>query len=212
MLAKLSVDQALTKARSHTKNGEFEEAQKLYQAVSQALSKQAKDKHQGLATLNKPKENNTIQSPPQEAINQLANLYKQGHLSSVVEEAKALTEQYPGAFIIWHILGSSASQIGMPDLAITAFKKVISLKPDYADAYNNLGIAYQNQGRIEEAIEAFTKALSIQHDLVDAWNNIYFYNFRVTFIFYAWSFWSRRFGCKSMDKHFYCFFIYLFSF
>ena len=172
MLAELSVDQALTKARSHTNNGEFEEAQKLYQAVSQALSKQAKDAQQGLATLNKSKENNTTQSPPQQVIDQLANLYNQGHLSSVVEQAKALTEQYPGAFIIWHILGSSASQIGMPDQAITAFKKVISLKPDYADAYSNMGVALHDLGKLDEAIEAFNKAVSIKPDYAVAFNNM----------------------------------------
>jgi len=35
-VAKLSVDQALLRARSHAKKGEIEEAQKLYQMVLQA--------------------------------------------------------------------------------------------------------------------------------------------------------------------------------
>ena len=43
MLAKLSVDQALMKAKSHANRGEIEEAQKIYQSVFQSFSKQAKD-------------------------------------------------------------------------------------------------------------------------------------------------------------------------
>jgi len=38
-LAKLSVDQALLKAKSHARKGEIEEAQKLYNDVLQAFPK-----------------------------------------------------------------------------------------------------------------------------------------------------------------------------
>ena len=39
MLANLSVDQALMKAKSHANRGEIEEAQKIYQSVFQSFSK-----------------------------------------------------------------------------------------------------------------------------------------------------------------------------
>jgi hypothetical protein len=39
MLAKMSVEQSLMKANSYAKKGEVAEAQKLYQAVLQAFSK-----------------------------------------------------------------------------------------------------------------------------------------------------------------------------
>ena len=39
-MAKLSVDQALLKAKSHVKKGKIEEAQKLYQMVLKAFSRQ----------------------------------------------------------------------------------------------------------------------------------------------------------------------------
>ena len=57
MLAKMSVEQSLMKASSYAKKGEVAEAQKLYQAVLQAFSKN-KRAQQGLAALNKPKQNN----------------------------------------------------------------------------------------------------------------------------------------------------------
>jgi tetratricopeptide (TPR) repeat protein len=33
------------------------------------------------------------------------------------------------------------------------------MKPDYAEAYNNMGNALKDQGKLEEAIEAYNKAL-----------------------------------------------------
>jgi tetratricopeptide (TPR) repeat protein len=105
------VDQALLKAKSHAKKGEIEEAQKLYQAVLQAFPKN-KRAQQGLAALNKPKQPAATQGPPQDTINQLINLYNQGQLAAVVEQAQALTEQYPEAFIIWNILGAANKGLG----------------------------------------------------------------------------------------------------
>ena len=48
--------------------------------------------------------------------------------------------------------------------AIEGFSKDISIKPDYAEAYMNLGIALKDKGKLEEAIEAFHKAISIKPD------------------------------------------------
>jgi predicted O-linked N-acetylglucosamine transferase (SPINDLY family) len=171
MLAKLSVDQALKKARSHAKKGEITEAQKLYQAVLLVFPKNIRAQ-QGLTALNKPKQNNTSQSLPQETVDQLVNLYNQGQFSTVVEQAQALTEQYPKAFIVWNILGASTAQIGKHDEAIEFYNKSISLKPDYAEAYGNMGNALKDQGKLEEAIEAFHKALSLKPDYADAYSNM----------------------------------------
>ena len=41
--------------------------------------------------------------------------------------------------------------------AIEVFRKVLSIKPDYAEAYNNLGNAFKEQGKRDEAIEAYGK-------------------------------------------------------
>ena len=128
-MAKLSVDKALLKAKSSTKKGEFEEAQKLYKAVLQAFPKN-KRAQKGLAALNKPKQSTATQGPPKDTINQLANLYNQGQLGTVVEQAQALTKQYPDAFIIWNILGAAHKGLGRVQAASEALKKVTELNPD----------------------------------------------------------------------------------
>ena len=171
MLAKLSVEQSLMKARFHAKKGEVAEAEKLYQGILHAYSNN-KRAQQGLDALNKLEQNNATQSPPQEAIDQLVNLYNQGQLSAVVKQAQSLTKEYPEAFIIWNILGASTAQIGMLDEAIDAYKKSISLKPDYAEAYSNMGVALQDQGKLDEAIDAYKKSISLKPDYADAYYNM----------------------------------------
>ena len=170
-MAKLSVDQALLKAKSHAKKGEIEEAQKLYQAVLQAFPKN-KRAQKGLGALNTPKQPAATQSPPQETISQLINLYNQGQLGAVVEQAQALTQQYPEAFIIWNILGVANKGLGRVQAASEAFKKVTELNPTYADGFNNLGVTLKDQGKLDEAIEAYNKALSLKPDYADAYNNM----------------------------------------
>ena len=83
--------------------------------------------------------------PPQESLSQLVNLYNQGQMEAVIEQAEALTAQYPGAMSYWNILGASRAQIGMLDEAVEAYKKTISLKPDYAEAYSNMGLLLQSK-------------------------------------------------------------------
>jgi predicted O-linked N-acetylglucosamine transferase (SPINDLY family) len=56
--------------------------------------------------------------------------------------------------------------------AIVAYSKALAIKPDYADAYNNLGNALKDQGKLEEAIEAYNKALAIKPDYAEAFNNM----------------------------------------
>ena len=170
-MAKLSVGQALLKAKSHGKKGEIEEAQKLYQVVLQAFPKN-KRAQQGLAALNKPKQPATTQGPPQETINKLVNLYNQGQLTAAVEQAEALTEQYPEAFIIWNVLGAAHKGLGKTFEASEAFKKVTELNPDYADGFYNMGIILKNQGDLEEAIEAYNKALALKPDYAEVYNNM----------------------------------------
>jgi tetratricopeptide (TPR) repeat protein len=170
-LVKISVHQALLKAQSHIKNGEIEEAEKLYQSVLLAFPKNVRAQ-QGLAALTKPKQNNVMQTSPQGAIGQLLVLYNKGQLAAVVEQAQALTEQYPEAFFVWNVLGAANKGLGRTEDAASAFKRVTELNPTYADGFNNLGVTLQEQGKLNEAIATYDKALSIKPDYAEAYNNM----------------------------------------
>ena len=98
-MQKLSVDQALIKAKSYIKKNEITEAKKLYQAVLLAFPKNIRIQKE-LTTLNKYQQTNIIQSLPKETIANLVNLYNQRKYEAVVEQAQSLTNQYSQVYII----------------------------------------------------------------------------------------------------------------
>ena len=170
-MAKLSVNQALSKAKSHEKKGEILEAQKLYKVVLDAFPNNKKAKLM-LANLDKSFQNSKVKKPPSNIINQLVALYNQGHLSLVIEHCQRFIGQFPDAFIIWNILGAANKGLGRVEEASKAFMKVVKLNPTYADGYNNLGVTLQEQGKFEGALMAYKKAISIKPNYAEAYNNL----------------------------------------
>lgn len=52
--------------------------------------------------------------------------------------------------------------------AVIEYKKAIEINPDYAKAYNGLGITYFRKKMLDEAIVEFKKAIEINSDYVEA--------------------------------------------
>ncbi|MDA9332039.1 tetratricopeptide repeat protein, partial [bacterium] len=170
-MAKLSVEQALAKAKSHIKKGDLAEAQTLYATILQVFPNNKKAQ-KGLTALGGGRRSAAEQRPPQAVIDQLMGLYRQGQLELVVDQTQDLTVQFPKAITLWNILGASAAELGKLDQAVKAFEEIISLNPNQASAYYNLGNALKDQGKMEEAIGAYNKALVIKPDYEAALNNV----------------------------------------
>ena len=68
-------------------------------------------------------------------------------------------------------MGITFKKQGMLDEAIQAYNKALSIKPDYAEAFNNIGVALKNQGELADAMKAYRKALAIKPDYAQAWSN-----------------------------------------
>ncbi len=56
------------------------------------------------------------------------------------------------------------AQAGLWNEAIFRWKQVISIEPDNAVAYNNLGVGYEAMGKIEEAETAYQRATELDPD------------------------------------------------
>ena len=112
------------------------------------------------------------QDPPQDQLQSLVNLYSQGKLKEALKKSKVLAEQYPNATTVFNIQGVVFQGLQQFDLSIEAFNKAISIKPDYAEAYYNLGAVLKEYRKFEEAIEAYKKAISIKPDFAEAFNRL----------------------------------------
>jgi Flp pilus assembly protein TadD len=51
-------------------------------------------------------------------------------------------------------------------------EEAVRLKPDYAEAHNNLGIALAQKAQIDEAISQFQEAIRLKPGYADAQNNL----------------------------------------
>ena len=171
ILDKMKLEKALNLAKKKIKEGSTVDAQIIYQDILEKFPKNKKAQ-KGLYELKKIQRSHTTPLPPKDAVNRLINLFQQGKLSSAVEEAEALTQQYPDAFIVWNILGAALTQLGQTDQAIIAFQKVVTIKPDYADVYNNMGLALNKKGELDAAITAYEKAISLKPNYAEAYNNM----------------------------------------
>ncbi len=55
--------------------------------------------------------------------------------------------------------------------AMKDYDKAIELNPQYAEAYNNRGIAKAELGRNEEAMKDYDKAIELNPQYAEAYNN-----------------------------------------
>jgi len=70
------------------------------------------------------------------------------------------------------LLGWIDSEIhGDMDSAIKEYSKVVELRPDLPEAYNNLGVAQKRKGELEQAAKSFDKALEQRPDYSAALSN-----------------------------------------
>lgn len=91
-------------------------------------------------------------------------------LFGIKDKTKIATEKQATIYLD---KGLSFLAIGAYDFAIALFREAIALKPDYASAYNNLGIALKNKGQLNESIQAYRQAIALKPDFVYAsYNNL----------------------------------------
>jgi tetratricopeptide (TPR) repeat protein len=169
----LSVDKVLRKAHSHIKAGKIAEAEELYKQV---LSKFPRNKKaiQGYQKLKAgiTSKVSANSEPSQEQVQDLINLYNQGQFEKVLEKAKPLLSLFPKAVTLHNIQGASNTALKRSDAAIDSYKQAIKIKPDYADAYNNMGNALKNKGDLDAAIDSYRQAIKIKPDYADAYYNM----------------------------------------
>lgn len=89
-----------------------------------------------------------------------------------IEDPLVARLEAQGASARWlGLLGKRRLDEGDVRAAIDFFEKQVRVRPD-AEAYNNLGIAYQYANRHIDAASAFRKAIALKNDYAEAFNNL----------------------------------------
>ena len=79
------------------------------------------------------------EDPPQVQLQPLINLYSQGQLQQALDETSQLLQQFSNSAILYNIQGAINTGLSFLDAAVKSYKKALSIKPDYAEAYSNMG-------------------------------------------------------------------------
>jgi Flp pilus assembly protein TadD/mono/diheme cytochrome c family protein len=74
--------------------------------------------------------------------------------------------------IVHYSLGNAEAARGNRREAIAEFERAIEVRPRFAEAYNNLGVMLQSEGRLDAATELYRQALSIKPAYAEAHNNL----------------------------------------
>ena len=114
------------------------------------------------------------------AIAQAVFLQQQGKRDEAIEKWRSVAHITEGIdndlatgawFSVGYLLEKSKVPISASEDIILAYDRAISLKPDYAEAYNNRGVAKAEQNRHVDAIADYDRAISLKPDYADAYNN-----------------------------------------
>ena len=89
------------------------------------------------------------QEPPKKQLQNLINLYTQGHFQKALTQGSELLKDFPNSSSLYNIIGVVNKDQGKLEEAIEAYNKRLSLKPNFAEAYNNSRITIKRIGRLE---------------------------------------------------------------
>ncbi len=110
----------------------------------------------------------------EKTITQAVSLQQQGKKDEAIEKWRDVvkTEGIDNAQAAraWFSVGYLI-QDENPEKGISAYNQAISLNPDYAEAYNNRGVAKDELGQHDEAITDYNDAIRLKSNYAEAYNN-----------------------------------------
>ena len=112
------------------------------------------------------------QDPPSEQLQVIVNLLTQKRLKQALFESSQILEKFPNSFTLFNIVGASNAGLKQYDAALENYKKALEIKPDYAEAYFNMGVTLKDKDDLEAAIDCYKQALMIKPNYAEAHNNI----------------------------------------
>lgn len=99
--------------------------------------------------------------PSRREIDELTQYSRQRKYRELLVTCESLSQKYPTDPVILNFQGLSYAGLKQFDQALNCYIKALEFKPDYAEAYCNIGIVLNSMRRPTEAIRNFREALNI---------------------------------------------------
>ena len=91
-------------------------------------------------------------------------------------EALAITEQllhsFPLSAALFNVQGAIHAGLSHVDEAVDSYLQATIINPDFAEAYNNMGVVLSENGDYGEAIDSYRKAYEIKPDFAEAYYGV----------------------------------------
>ncbi len=160
------VDQLLRKAVALAGKGQIAEADAVFGAILSRFpnNRRAQD---GRAALPR----SIAAAPSDAAIQTLLTLFRDGRLDELLAQLTPLIAAHPASIFLHNLAGAAKAGTGQLVEAVGCYDRAITLKPDFAEAWSNRGIALQALGRVEAALESHDTAIRLKPDSAAAWSN-----------------------------------------
>ena len=110
--------------------------------------------------------------PLEVEVQRLIQLYSNGRLEEARKVATELSETFPDVSVFPNVLGACCADEGQLDLAVLHYQDALRIKPDYAEAHSNLGIAYEALGKDEEALDCFRNSIKFKGEDSEGHNKL----------------------------------------
>ena len=164
----IKTERLLSRAKKLYTKGNFAEAESIYSEVLK-LAPNNKDAKNAISALKNKKNIVPIsQSELQSAVSFVTN----GNITEALKIVEPLIEKYPNESILFNIRGVCNKAKNEQKDAVNDFNQAVLIKPDYAEAFYNLGVTLREMGDFQNAINAYQEALKHNNHYPKAHNNL----------------------------------------
>ncbi|MDG1739573.1 MAG: sulfotransferase [Paracoccaceae bacterium] len=171
-MAKVSINQVVAKAERLERAGNFKKAAEAYGAILKSGITNVAARNGYLRAVNRFTKPPTDKLVFQKQITEIATLIEKGEWAASESQSARLIRTFPNNVLLLNMNGVALLGLGNAKRAAELLNLALALKPDYADAHQNLGLALQQTNQPEAALKAFEKAIEFNPKFAKAYDNL----------------------------------------